>query len=125
MARFECGNESVFQFFIYRVRHEVSSLKVLSKVFLAFPQAGGLILQLPCCQAIKNCMRNLKIINRTSRTDLMPQGVYQNNFANLSLDLPPQKCCPSNWMDAIQGNALTGASVPSIILVKLWDDTIF
>ena len=41
-----------------------------------------------------------------------------------SLDLPPQKCCPSNWMDAIQGNALTGASVPSIILVKLWD-TIF
>ena len=40
-----------------------------------------------------------------------------------SLDLPPQKCCPSNWMDAIQGNALTGASVPSIILVKLWDIT--
>ena len=40
-----------------------------------------------------------------------------------SLYLPPQKCCPSNWIDAIQGNALTGASVPSIILVKLWDIT--
>ena len=35
------------------------------------------------------------------------------------MDLPPQKCCPSNWMEAIQGNPLTGASVPSIILVRL------
>ena len=43
--------------YMYRVRHQVSS-KVLLEYFKALPQAGGLILQLLCSQARKKCKKD-------------------------------------------------------------------
>ena len=70
---------------IYRVRHYVCP-KVLTSVVEAVSQAGGLILQIVCCQARTKLEGELlKNINRTWMTDLMPQGVFFMHFVLISV----------------------------------------